>query len=194
MALMMTIFGEMKRNRLLAEVSRAWASGDRARNWDGEKISQACHYRSGNGIEAYAHLLGYYHAFDNGDMEAARAHMAISYGLVSKHGKRWGALTFQILVEKAFFVAFAEGDAASAREALALLLESPPLDEEGRFMLSRAEAAVYLAEGDYERARASAENAIAGFNCKNPLPDNIKAEIDWAEAILARLPGGEAAP
>jgi hypothetical protein len=129
--------------------------GTRPRDWDRALVDRGAAIRDGGPFEVNGRQFAYAHALDRGDVEAARTHLEAA---MQRLHQLPAAARGSLLLTAATFVALYDGDAARARGLLDAagsaqgLLSSPhrrPL----------AEAAVHLADGDVEGARAAAAEA-----------------------------------
>jgi hypothetical protein len=143
---------ETEREVALIALTGVSMEGTRPRDWDTALVMRGAGIRDGGPFEVLGRQLAYAHALDSGDVAAARENLEAALHCIDQlpRGAR-GSL----LLAAATFYALHDGDAPRARAYLASaqhgLLAAP-------HQRQVAEAAVRLAEGDVEGARAAARD------------------------------------
>jgi hypothetical protein len=141
---------ETEREVALIALTGMSIAGTRPRDWDAALVSRGAGIRDGGPFEVLGSQLAYAHALDSGAVDQARGHLENALDRIDQLPA--GARA-SLLLSAATFFALHDGDAPRARDYLARarrgLLPAP-------HQRRMAEAAVCLAEGDVEGARAAA--------------------------------------
>jgi Peptidase family M50 len=166
-----------ERQMLIFALGASSNNGVRPREWDGALIQRILAASDGSAMDVSANLYGYYHALDCGRLEEAHQRLDQTVTLQQVVMPEYRAVIF---LESAYFLAFHRHDASAARSALDIATGG--IAEKPTWL--RAEAAVLLAEGQYEEA---ASKARAGLELLPQILDRggAIAEEEWLAAILA---------
>jgi hypothetical protein len=161
----------------------ASASGERPRDRNPRWMERALSPADGSPEEAAAAILAYAQALDQGEPE--RAAPFLDRGLALLPGMPpLGRSAYAL--EAAYFEARHRGEPARARAWLEQAGQGLQVEPLTRL---RAEAAVLLAEGDREAARARAEQGLALLGSSSD-PGYAQAQGDWLREIaeMAQAP------
>ncbi|TVR62824.1 MAG: hypothetical protein EA422_10650 [Gemmatimonadales bacterium] len=151
-------------------------AGRRPREWPEALVDQALSLPPDSLMGVFARQVAYLRTLDLGDMEGAREYLDEALEHRDALGKAGGAT---IRLHGAFFYATHGGDTVRARELLDEARESPL---EARHLRPMAEAAVRMAEGDEEGARAKLDEArlLTGSSMDR---GSSGAEEEWLELL-----------
>jgi hypothetical protein len=157
--------------------------GERPRVWPSEWVELAVWDEDKSVEGLYGHRFAYLHALDSGDLEAADRH----FQYLDDHSDRLPNRMREHIVdlERPFVEAWIRKDAETARE----LMNNMGNRIVDRYRVRRVQAAVALAQGEYQVAR---EYAVEGLNASaGKMHDGeVRAEAAVLEEIL-RLTGGD---
>jgi hypothetical protein len=184
-----TLFkGGARAERLIAlmTVQAQWAAGMRARDWSPELLQQALEPKDKSLSEANALLYSYYHHLDRGECALAWAAIDRAGELTKSLHQVYSNWKTLLQLERAFGLAWCQGDAAGARDALASA-GAVPANLDGTRL--RAEAAIAQAEGDLEKASQAVDAAVAFMHREvAELRDNHRAELAWLDKLRGPHP------
>jgi hypothetical protein len=171
------------------------AAGTRPREWSLEELRAADDANDASDASGHASLgssFVFAAEMDRGNLAAAREALA---RMLASAAKTPSVARGELHAAESFIAAI-DGDPTAARSAFARLdptYSEPPT-------MARVEAAVLLAEGRVEEARATAERGLASLAASPMLvPGYAAPERDWLEALAAgrmplRPPAEDAAP
>ncbi len=151
-------------------------AGRRPREWPEALVEQALSLPPDSLMGVFARQVAYLRTLDLGDVERARLHLDEALDHREAMGEKGGAT---IRLHGAFFYATHGGDVARARELLDEARESPL---EARHLRPMAEAAVRMAEGDEEGARAKLDEARLLTGASMDL-GSADAEEEWLRLL-----------
>lgn len=151
-------------------------AGRRPREWPEALVEQALSLPPDSLMGVFARQVAYLRTLDLGDVEEARAYLEEALDHREVMGEAGGAT---IRLHGAFFYATHGGNVARARELLDEARESPL---EARHLRPMAEAAVRMAEGDEEGARAKLDEARLLTGASMDL-GSAGAEGEWLEML-----------
>jgi hypothetical protein len=144
---------ETEREVALIALTGMSMAGTRPRDWDAALVRRGADIRDHGPFEVLGHQLAYAHALDSGDVDAARRHLQEA---LQRADQLPAGARGSLMLSAATFAALYDGDAATARACLSRARRGMLPAAHQRQV---AEAAVLLAEGDLEGARAAAEEA-----------------------------------
>jgi hypothetical protein len=160
----------------LVLLNRADASGLRPRDWDAVLVHKALALADGTYDDLAARIIGYQWALDSGRIDVAGR-------LLDEALASWAAwmtgTRLRLALEKAYFLARHRRNAPDARE----WYDRVRRNRQTRPLQYRAEAAIFLAEGNFQAAQTQARAGLAALASETPT-GVTQAECDWFQDIL----------
>ena len=162
----------------LVLLNGADALGLRPRDWDATLVYKAMTIADGTHDDLSARIMGYQWALDSGRIDMA-------WRLLGEALENWVAWTsgarMNLILEKAYFLAHYRRNAYDARQWFEQVRRKRAI----RPLQYRAEAAILLAEGNYQAAQAQAASGLMTLQKEVPT-GMVLAESDWCQDILQR--------
>lgn len=169
---------EVEQRALLVILQAESIQGTRPRDWSADLLHRLLEMRTPPLLESAAQFMKYYHALDSSNLSAAEQALQ---ALLACAAQLPEGLKQTAYLEQAFFLALYRGDASAAehfwRESAGALVE--------KSTLLRAEAALLFAQGQHQKARQKAEQAIRHATQSFDRGTAV-AEQEWLQPILSQ--------